>query len=187
MGEKAKQQQETEQKANKKRKLLCKSHFLTFYQESIPLENKEILFDFIEHPGAVGILPIQDNGNLLFIRQWRRATNTILLEIPAGRLEQEETPEKCADRELREETGFQAGRLTRLGGIYTAPGFCNEFVHLFIGEDLSSNPLWADDTDHIDLVSLSLKEVLFLAKSGKITDAKTLAILLLYQQAHHEK
>lgn len=182
MSVKAKNQQQLELENKKERSLLCKGNFLSFYEDIYHLNHTDTRFDYIEHPGAVGILPLQSDGRFLFIHQWRRAANSILLEIPAGRLEPKEDPLECAKRELREETGFQATTFTKLGGIFTAPGFCNEFIHLFLAEDLSPNPLFADDTDQIDLLPLSLNDFFALVKEGKVLDSKTLAAIFLYQQ-----
>src|SRR6476619_2033559 len=88
--------------------------------------------EIIIHPGAVVMVPVDKEGNILLVRQWRRASNRILLELPAGTLEEGEEPAYTAGRELQEEIGFQAGKLTPLGGFFSAPGFCTEYLHLFL-------------------------------------------------------
>lgn len=138
-------------------------------------------FDLVDHPGAACILPIDAQGNFLLIRQWRRAVQKSLLEIPAGTLEPGESPYACADRELREETGFRAQKLTFLGGCYSAPGFCNEYLHIFLAEDLVHDPLIAEDTEHIDLVPVTSQDMHKLICDGSIQDSKTLASILLYR------
>ncbi len=97
--------------------------------------------EIIHHAGAVVILPIDSKGKILLIQQWRRAVNEILIELPAGTLEPGEEPRATAIRELREETGFDARKLTSLGGFFSCPGFCDEYLHLFVAEDLHPSPL----------------------------------------------
>ncbi len=144
-------------------------------------DGSEFVTEIVKHPGAVAILPIDPKGNLIFIQQWRRALGEILLEIPAGTLEPSEEPQTCAIRELQEEVGFKPQKLIPLGGFYTSPGFCNEYVHLFLAQDLIISPLQAEDSDGIDILTLSLEEALKWALTWKIKDSKTLSALCLYQ------
>lgn len=182
MPERSQKQRAKELHSKKDIQTVYEGKIVSVYKETLSLEDgHQVVFDLVRHPGAVAILPINEEGNLLFIRQWRRAIGSILLEIPAGTLENKEHPIDCAKRELREETGFSAGTLIPLGGFYTAPGFCNEFIHLFLAKDLSLDPLWADDTDYIDLTPLSFERALTLSRTGEIVDSKTLSALYLYQ------
>lgn len=137
--------------------------------------------DIVKHPGAVALLPINEKDELILIRQWRKSTGEILIEIPAGTLEVQETPEECASRELQEEVGYKPSTLISLGGFYTSPGFCNEFIHLFLAKDLQISKLEAQDAEGIDVFTLSLEEALLWAKQGKIRDSKTLSALCLYK------
>ena len=139
-------------------------------------------YDLILHPGAVALIPIDKNENLLFVKQWRRAANRIMIELPAGTLEKGETPIDCADRELREETGYKANEITPLGGFYSAPGICSEYLYLFFAKSLTLDPLIGDDTDEIDLLKVPLKQVLKMVQKGEIIDAKTVAGVLWYNQ-----
>jgi ADP-ribose pyrophosphatase len=139
-------------------------------------------WDIVLHPGAVVVIPVAPDGSLLFIKQWRRAVGAILIEFPAGTLDPEESSERCAARELQEETGFKATALTRIGGFYSTPGFCTEYLHLFVGQGLEPSPLPHDDDEAIDLLPLPLEEALEWASRGTICDAKTVASLLLYQR-----
>ena len=86
----------------------------------------------VRHPGAVAIVALDEEGRWLLVRQYRHPAGSVLLEVPAGTLEPGEAPERAAARELREETGFAAAELERLGGFYTAPGFCDEYIHVFL-------------------------------------------------------
>lgn len=182
MVSKADRQKNRELSAEHTLSMVVQGKVLSIYQDIISYPSGEkSTYDLVRHPGAVAILPIDTTGELLLIRQWRRSVQEILIELPAGTIDPGEEPAACAAREVREETGFQAGSLVPLGGFYTAPGFCNEYIHLFLATDLSYAPLIAEDTEDIDLFPLSLKEALLFVVQGKIRDSKTIAALLLYQ------
>ncbi len=139
-------------------------------------------WDIILHPGAVAMLPIDSKGHLILIKQWRRAAEKILIEIPAGTLEVGEPPDICAQRELQEEIGFKAQELISLGGFYSAPGFCSEYLHFFIARHLIPSSLPADDGEGIDVITLSLDQALEMIDTGEICDIKTIAGILRYQR-----
>lgn len=137
-------------------------------------------YDIVEHPGAVVIVPIDQDKKIHFVKQYRRASKKILLELPAGTLEKNEEPLYCAQRELQEEIGFKARKITSLGGFYTAPGFCNEYLHLFLAKELEKSPLKGDDSEMIDCVTFTLDEALYLIETGEILDAKTICGIYRY-------
>ncbi|PCI91371.1 ADP-ribose pyrophosphatase [Candidatus Aerophobetes bacterium] len=137
-------------------------------------------YDIIEHPGAVVMVPVDSNGYLHLVKQYRRASKKILLELPAGTLEKNEEPIYCAQRELQEEIGFKAKKITPLGGFYTAPGFCDEYLYLFLAEELEESSLDGDDSEMIDCVTLTLNEALNLIEEGEIVDAKTICGIYRY-------
>ncbi len=169
-----------EKAAKPSSRYLHKGKILQIRLDTFQKEGKERTFEIVEHPGAVAILPITSKGDIILVRQWRRAAETILLEIPAGTLEKRENPASCAQRELQEETGFYAHSLLPYGGFYTVPGFCTEFIHLFIAKDLEKRPLPADDDEGIDVIVVSLKEALQLIQKEEIKDAKTILALYKY-------
>ncbi|MGB8213173.1 MAG: NUDIX hydrolase [Anaerolineales bacterium] len=138
-------------------------------------------FDIVEHPGSVIIIPVDDQGNLVFVRQYRHAAGLDLLELPAGTLDEDETPEACARREVREETGLAAGQLEYLGGFYLAPGYSTEFMHVYMATDLHSDPLEADADEFLTVEVVPLAEALTVARHAKMPDAKSLAALFLAQ------
>jgi ADP-ribose pyrophosphatase len=131
--------------------------------------------EVVEHVDCVVLLPIDPDGNILMVRQYRHAAERVLLELPAGSIDPGETPEQAAARELREETGCRPGRLEKLGGFYAAPGYCTEYLHFFRATGLESSPLTAEDTDEIEVVPVSPARVQGLVESGGICDSKTLA------------
>jgi ADP-ribose pyrophosphatase len=134
----------------------------------------------IFHPGAVAILPLDERGNVLMLRQFRPAANDWLLEIPAGTLEKGEAPLACAKRELIEETGFAARKWRRLGAVYTAPGFCTELIHLFCAWDLHPKFAEKDEDEHIEVTRMSLDAVGKAVCKNAIRDAKTMSALLMF-------
>jgi len=142
-------------------------------------DGRETRFDIIEHGGSVVIVPIDDDGNLVLVRQYRHAAGRDLLELPAGTLDGSEPPELCAARELREETGFAADTLEKVGEFFLAPGYSTEFMVVFLARRLRPAPLEADPDEFLQVERLPLKEALAMAHSGGLPDAKSLAALLL--------
>ncbi|MBS3904144.1 MAG: NUDIX hydrolase [Simkania sp.] len=178
------QQKHKELRSQKTSQLFYEGRVITVCQETFFFEGEQpFKTDLILHPGAATVLPIDDRGELLLIKQWRRASGDILIEAPAGILETHETVAECAMRELREETGFAATTLTQIGKIYTAPGFCNEVLHLFIAEGLVEDPLPKDTHENIDLFSVSLTNALDMIETGVICDAKTIVLILRYARS----
>ena len=136
-------------------------------------------FDIVEHHGSVVILPIDNNGNLLLVRQYRHAAMDNLLELPAGTLDPAEEPAPCAAREIREETGMGAGKLEELGKFYLAPGYSTELMTVFLATDLRVDPLDPDADEFLEVEKIPLAEAFSLAETGQMPDAKTLAALLM--------
>ena len=141
----------------------------------------ETTHDVVVHHGGVTLLPIDANGNVLFVSQYRHAIGRVLLELPAGTIDDGEEPEVCAQRELQEETGFRADNIELLGGFYSAPGYCTEYLPTFLCTGLTESKLEGDE-DSIEVVTIPLDQALRMAGAGEIQDAKSLAALLLYQQ-----
>ncbi|MBO9367372.1 MAG: NUDIX hydrolase [Chloroflexi bacterium] len=142
-------------------------------------DGRETRFEIVEHHGSVILLPLDEAGNLLFVRQYRHAAGEMLLELPAGSLDEGESPEACAARELREETGYAARKLEKVGEFFLAPGYSTEKMSVFIARELYAAPLQADADEFLDLVRLPLEEALRAAENGEIPDAKSLAALYL--------
>lgn len=142
-------------------------------------DGRETKFEIIEHGGSVILVPMDADGNLLFVRQYRHAAGVDLLELPAGTRDGDEPFEECAAREIREETGMEAGNLRKVGEFYLAPGYSTEFMVVYIATDLKYNPLEADDDEFLSVEKIPIREAIQRAERGEIPDAKSLAALLL--------
>jgi len=142
-------------------------------------DGRETKLEIIEHGGSVVIIPVDENGNVLLVRQYRHATGKDLLELPAGTLDEDEDPEVCAAREIREETGMAARVLTKLGEFYLAPGYSDEFMSVYLATELSHSPLDADDDEFLSVEAVPIAEAIRMAERGEIPDAKSLAALFL--------
>lgn len=134
--------------------------------------------EIVEHAPCVGIVALDPQGNVLLVRQMREAVGKELLEIPAGKLEPGENPSKCLERELQEETGYSAGKLESLGGFYTSPGFCSEYIHLYLASELRPSGRGPNPDEISEIVRIPLKQIPELISSGKVYDAKSVAGLL---------
>ncbi|MBI4328912.1 MAG: NUDIX hydrolase [Chloroflexi bacterium] len=134
--------------------------------------------EVVEHGEAVVIVPLDGQGNVLLVRQFRYALGRDLLELPAGGIDPGEKPEEAALREMREETGYEVGALKRIGGFYSAPGFCTEFLHLFLARDLRPGVARPEEDEEISLVPVPLSSVPDLVRRGEVRDAKSIAGLL---------
>jgi len=135
--------------------------------------------EIVEHSPCVVIAPMDTSGNVLMVRQYRKAAGDTLLELPAGGMAEGETPEEGARRELREETGYRANRWERLAGFYSAPGFCTEFLHLFLATELIPGASEADADEDIEAEWVPLSRARDLIASGEVKDAKSVAGLLM--------
>jgi ADP-ribose pyrophosphatase len=134
--------------------------------------------EIVQHPGAVAIVALDAKQQIFLVRQFRLAADKVMLEIPAGTLEPGETPEDCARRELQEEIGYSPKKLESLGGIYTAPGYTTEFIHLFLATGLKKSNLEGDADEFIEVVQMPFDEALQMVDAGEIVDSKTVAGLL---------
>jgi len=142
-------------------------------------DGRDTRFEIIEHGGSVIIIPIDPDGNILFVRQYRHAAGKDLLELPAGTRDGDEPYEECAAREIREETGMEAGELQKVGEFYLAPGYSTEFMMVYLATNLSHNPLEADEDEFLEVEKIPVGEAIKKANQGEIPDAKSLAALLL--------
>ncbi|MFP8878830.1 MAG: NUDIX hydrolase [Myxococcota bacterium] len=148
--------------------------------EQVRLPNGvEIVLDIVDHPGAAAIVPFVSDREVLLIRQYRHATGGFLTEVPAGKIDPGETPGETAGRELQEEVGQRAGRLEKLGWIWTTPGFVREKIHLYAAFDLTSVAARPESDEVIEVIPTPIDAALEAIWSGELTDAKS-AIALIH-------
>ena len=160
--------------------ILLKGRAFTIRRDTLKTpDGRETKFDIVEHGGSVILIPIDQDGNIYFVRQYRHAAGMEMLELPAGTRDGDEPFEECAAREIREEIGMQAGKLTQIGSFYLAPGYSTEYIGVFLAEDLSHNPLEADADEFLSVEKIPAREAIQMAERGKMPDAKSLAALLM--------
>lgn len=134
--------------------------------------------EVVHHPGGVTILPLDDEGFVYCVRQYRYPYGEVLLELPAGKLEKGEDPFACAVRELSEETGFTADRWQSLGCLYTSPGYCSETLHLYLARSLRAGDAHPDEGEFLAVERIALKDLLAQVMDGSIRDGKTITAVL---------
>lgn len=170
------------------RTLVYHSRVFDVYEGDIRLPDGRIVRQsWIDHRPCIAVVPVNPEGNLVLIRQYRHATGGMLVEIPAGNMDREnETVEECVQRELAEETGFGAGRLVKLFEGYLVPGYCNEYMHFFLALDLHPAALPADEDEFIRTMTVPFAEAARMIRDKEIIDAKT-ALGIQMARAYLEK
>jgi ADP-ribose pyrophosphatase len=138
--------------------------------------------DVVLHPGAVCVLPVLDDGHVVLLRNHRWVVGETLWEVPAGTLEPPEMPLTCAHRELEEETGYRAERMTARGFLYASPGVLDEKLHLFVAEGLTPGPTRLEADEQIETDIVPLAEAVAMCLDGRIKDAKTVVLLLTWER-----
>ena len=140
--------------------------------------------EIVVHKGAAAVVPVYADGTTLLVRQHRVAVDRVTLEIPAGKLDSVgEDPHDCAVRELEEETGLRAGRMTLLTSLLTTPGFCTEKIAIYLAQGLSQGETHPDEDEFLGLVRLPLEEAVAMVMRGEIRDGKTICGLLMAKEA----
>lgn len=134
--------------------------------------------EIVQHPGGVAVLPLNEDGTVTVVRQYRYAFASVLTEIPAGKLDPGEDPETGALRELKEEIGAQVGELTGLGCIYPSPGFCQEVLYLYLARDLTYGECCPDEDEFLEVARVPFADLLEQVMAGEIRDGKTVAAVL---------
>lgn len=149
--------------------------------DKVELEDgRQSVREVVEHPGAVGILPVTADGDLILVRQFRYAIGREILEIPAGTREEGESAEACARRELVEETGYSAARLEHLVSFFVSPGWCTEELVIYRASDLAPGDVHTDMDEVIAVQAVRPEQIPGLMHDGQIADAKTITALLLH-------
>ena len=138
--------------------------------------------EIVRHNGGAAIVAIDDNDEVFMVRQYRIAVEKELIEIPAGKIEKGEDPAICAERELREETGYSAGQMRLLTTLYATPGYCSERLYIYLATNLTKGHPYRDETEYLRVRKYKLKDLLEMIYEGRISDAKTVAGLLLAER-----
>lgn len=148
---------------------------------------KQTTREVVEHSDCIAVVALDEQGNILLVRQFRHAVDRFLLEVPAGGIDPGEEPIDSVRRESQEEIGYFPRKIDRLGGFYATPGYGTEYLHCFVATDLVPARLVAEDTDDIELVRVPPDEIPRLIISGEICDAKSIAALLTFLHIRTEK
>lgn len=165
-----------------KRDLVVKGNLIDLYQDTIELDDGKITqFDYIHHRGASAMIPVDQDGKIYMVRQYRNAVEESSLEIPAGCINPGEDYKSCAIRECQEETGYIAQTVEHLIDIYTTVAFCNEKISIYYGKDLIPAVQNLDEDEFITIEKYTLEELVDMILSGKIKDAKTISGILAYK------
>jgi len=168
-------------------KIIFQGRLLDVRKDEVVLPNgKTSTREWINHPGAVCFIPILPDGKIALISQYRYPVQSEMIELPAGKLNKEEKPEACALRELEEEIGYRANKLTYLTHIHPAIGFANEKMWLYLAEELEKTDTKLDDDEFLELIPTLLNDALEMVWSGRITDVKTI-IGLLWVDRHYKE
>lgn len=142
-------------------------------------DGRERTYDLADHADAVTILPIDDEGMVYFVRQYRVGAEKDLLELPAGVMDEGEDPLTSAHRELREEIGKDASQMVCIGGFYMAPGYSSEYMNVYLATNLREEKSDHDEDEFLSLVKIDLREVFAKIQSGEIEDGKTISAFML--------
>ncbi|ADY56170.1 NUDIX hydrolase [Syntrophobotulus glycolicus DSM 8271] len=158
-------------------KTIYEGKIIRVKEDLVELPNgKETTREVVQHPGAVGMLAVQD-GQIFLVRQYRYALQQETLEIPAGKIDRGEDPEICAIRELREEIGY-TGKMKYMGTFHTSPGFADEIIHLYQADELQWSPLSSDEDEFLGVIKVPLAEAVDMVMNNELKDAKTVLAIL---------
>lgn len=167
------------------RDLKYQGTILKIYQDTVEVNGHEAHWDFIHHNGAAAVVPVNDEGKLLMVRQYRNALDRFTLEIPAGALDSPEEPKiQCAYRELEEETGYRTDHLEYLISVNTTVAFCDESIDIFVARDLIPSSQHLDEDEYIEVEPWAVEDLQQLIYRGEITDGKTIAAIMSYAQKY---
>ncbi len=170
------------------RELVAHGAIIDYYQDTMQIPNGNIAkWDFIKHKGAAAVVPIDEQGRLIMVRQYRNALERYTLEIPAGGLQTPEEPTRdAAARELSEETGYHCDQLELLLSIRTTVAFCNEKIDIYVAEHLTSGKQHLDEDEYVQVKAYPLEELVEKIYAGEIQDSKTVAAILAYKDKYHK-
>lgn len=163
-------------------RVLFKGRRLVLAERVFASNGAKFKAEVVKFGEAAAIVPIKGDGKIVLINQFRGSLNRWILEVPAGRVNPSESPEETARRELIEEIGYSAKKLTRLASIYMSPGYSDEILHIFLAEDLAYVGVKREKDEIIETIELKLEEAINRCLSEKVADSKTISALFLAQK-----
>ncbi len=162
-----------------RKKTVWRGRAVDFRVDTVRLPNGKLATrEYLDHPGAVGVVPLLPDRRVVMVRQYRHPVREVTLELPAGKLDARESPLSCVRRELKEETGYTARRIAPLLQYWPTPAFANEILHMYVAEGLKAGKMDTDEDEFLECVTLPLKKALELVRRGEIRDSKTVIGLL---------
>ena len=167
------------------RQLKYEGNILKIYENKVLANGHEARWDYIHHDGAAAVLPVDKDGKILMVRQYRNALDRFTLEIPAGKLDDPKEPKiECAYRELEEETGYRCENLEYLMSLNTTVAFCDEAIDIFVAHNLIPSKQHLDEDEVINVERWELSDLENLIYEGKLTDGKTIAAIMAYARKY---
>lgn len=160
-------------------KIVYAGEIIDVEKKTVKLSNgKNVNRDIVRHKGASVIIPITNKNEIYMVKQFRKAIERVLIEVPAGKIDKNEDPKVCAIRELKEETGIIAKNIKRILSIYSTPGFCDEILHIYIATDLIEGEACSDEDEFLISKKIKIEELIEMIYRGEITDAKSIICIL---------
>ncbi len=151
-------------------------------------DGRETVYDIVKNPNACAVVPMDDEGNVIMVRQYRQSAGKVLLEIPAGKIDEGENPDKCAVRELQEETGYIAGNIEKVVDMRVSPGFSTEIIYIYKAYNLTQGETNFDEDEFIETEKIPLEDMYQRVIKGEIEDGKTICgILAVYSEKYGNK
>lgn len=166
-----------------KSEIVYEAHAFDVRRDDVEFPSGKVhAMDIVDHTGAVAMVPVDADGNIILVRQYRHSAKKSLLELPAGTLNKGEDPEACAQRELREEIGMAPGSLKLLADFFLAPGYSTERMWIYLARRLKAESLPGDEDENLDVVTISLNDAFAAMRESQIEDAKTMLGLYLAKE-----
>lgn len=167
-------------------KLIHSGDFLVLNKDTVLLPNgKTSTREFVTHPGAACVVAVDEDDNILMVKQYRYPVSKVMYEVPAGKLDSGEEPINCARRELEEETGYKANNFDLIGSLYPAPAYSNEIIYIYLATKLTKTNMSLDEDEFLVCEKIKISKVLEMIMNGQITDAKTQIAVLKYLQLNN--